>query len=77
MFFWMESVDLVSFSDGTPVPYSSPLSYQVLIYQVESALPNDELLVYDGIGHLPMEEAAERFNDNMIAWLAGLATEAG
>jgi pimeloyl-ACP methyl ester carboxylesterase len=37
-----------------------------------AALPNDELLVYDGIGHLPMEEAPERFNDNMIAWLAGL-----
>jgi len=39
-------------------------------------LPKAELLVYDYVGHLPMEEAPEQFNTDVIAWLDGLG-EAG
>ncbi len=36
-------------------------------------LPNDTLIVYDGIGHLPMEEDPDRFNADLITWLNELS----
>ncbi|MCC6615562.1 MAG: alpha/beta fold hydrolase [Anaerolineae bacterium] len=40
------------------------------------ALPNAELIVYEDAGHLPMEEAADQFNADVIGWLGRLG-EAG
>jgi pimeloyl-ACP methyl ester carboxylesterase len=34
-----------------------------------AALPNATLTIYDDVGHLPAEEAPERFNADVIAWL--------
>ena len=44
--------------------------------RLESALINDTLLIYDGVGHLPMEEAPERFNADVIEWIESLASDA-
>ncbi len=40
--------------------------------QLAEALPNDELIIYDNVGHLAMEEAPEQFNADVIAWLERL-----
>lgn len=37
-----------------------------------AALPGSQLIVYPGIGHLPMEEAAGATSRDLRAWLAGL-----
>lgn len=34
-----------------------------------AALPDATLTVYDDVGHLPMEEAPERFNADLVSWL--------
>jgi pimeloyl-ACP methyl ester carboxylesterase len=44
--------------------------------RLEAALTNDALLVYDDVGHLPMEEAPERFNADVIEWIGALDAEA-
>jgi pimeloyl-ACP methyl ester carboxylesterase len=38
----------------------------------KSAIGNSRLIVYPGIGHLPMEEAAARSASDLQGWLAGL-----
>ena len=35
-------------------------------------IPGARLITYPGVGHLPQEEAADRFNGDLIAFLAGL-----
>ena len=35
-----------------------------------SRLPNATLVAYDGIGHIPMEEAPERSSSDLMIWLA-------
>ena len=43
--------------------------------RLAEGLPNDELIIYDDIGHLPMEEAPERFNADLIGWLNELTAQ--
>jgi pimeloyl-ACP methyl ester carboxylesterase len=43
--------------------------------RLEATLSNDTLLVYDDVGHLPMEEAPERFNTDLIEWINTLSTD--
>jgi pimeloyl-ACP methyl ester carboxylesterase len=43
--------------------------------RLAETLPNDELIVYDAIGHLPMEEAPDRFNADVISWIRNLERE--
>jgi pimeloyl-ACP methyl ester carboxylesterase len=38
------------------------------------ALLHDDTIIYDGVGHLPMEEIADRSVDDVRRWLAGLNT---
>ena len=38
----------------------------------KAALPHSTLIIYPGIGHLPMEEAADRSADDLKSWLATL-----
>jgi pimeloyl-ACP methyl ester carboxylesterase len=33
-------------------------------------LPDERLVIYDGVGHLPMEETPESFNVDVLEWLA-------
>jgi pimeloyl-ACP methyl ester carboxylesterase len=40
--------------------------------ELANTLPNSKMILYPEIGHQPMEEAAERFNQDLIAWLSGL-----
>ena len=37
-----------------------------------AVLPGSQLIVYPGIGHLPMEEAADATSRDLRAWLAGV-----
>ena len=39
-------------------------------------LPNATLIAYDGIGHIPMEEAAERSAGDLTVWLSDIAAKA-
>ena len=36
---------------------------------LQALLPNSELSVYEGVGHIPYEETPERFNQEVAAWL--------
>ncbi|CAM3113117.1 Alpha/beta hydrolase [Sphingomonas antarctica] len=38
----------------------------------KAALGNSQLIVYPGVGHLPMEEVADRSESDLEGWLAGL-----
>lgn len=40
-------------------------------------LPDARLITYPGVGHLPQEEAPERFNQDLLAFLAALPSWAG
>jgi non-heme chloroperoxidase len=42
---------------------------------IASTVPNAELRVYDGIGHAPFLEDAERFNRDLAAFVGGIAAE--
>ena len=42
-----------------------------------AAIPGSRLIVYPGIGHLPMEEAAAASSRDLRAWLATLSTSGG
>ena len=37
-----------------------------------AALPNATLIVYDDVGHLPMEELPARFNEDVMRWMGNL-----
>lgn len=37
--------------------------------QLDELIPNSELIVYSGVGHQPMEEAPEVFNEDLISFL--------
>lgn len=39
--------------------------------RLAEALPNAQRITYDDVGHLPMEENAEAFNEDLIAFLQG------
>ncbi|MBX7495518.1 alpha/beta hydrolase [Qipengyuania sp. 6B39] len=41
-----------------------------------ATLPNATLVAYDGIGHIPMEEAADRSAADLMQWLTGIAAPA-
>jgi pimeloyl-ACP methyl ester carboxylesterase len=42
----------------------------------QRALPNAKLIIYDGIGHLPQEEAPERSAEDVAAFLGGISPPA-
>ncbi len=44
--------------------------------RLEAALPNADLVIYEALGHLPMEEAPERFNQDVMDWISNLDTAA-
>lgn len=42
----------------------------------DDVLPNSTLVAYDGIGHIPMEEAPERSATDLMVWLSDIALAA-
>lgn len=40
--------------------------------QVAATLVNSTLIEYENVGHQPMEEVAEQFNEDVIGWLDGI-----
>lgn len=38
-------------------------------YEFEKLLPNDSIIIYEGVGHLPMDEIPERSAKDLIAFL--------